>query len=157
MQLKVAQRQTEAAEKAAAAFHMGEGASLSESGAQEAIQKVQEAHKTIARLVGEVWSDLTSSEVSLLSAFHHHADRGRQACMARFERLDSKKMLHQAQSSVAAQVEAEWRAQAAEEGLRRAQGDLIGKEAFLSAAELQAAGLHRPLSISQMCQCNELT
>ena len=51
-------------------------------------------------------------------------------------------MLHQAQSSVAAQVEAEWRAQTAEEGLRRAQGELIEKEASLSAAELQAAGVY---------------
>ena len=42
---------------------------------------------------------------------------------------------------MAAQVEAEWRAQAAEEQLRRAQGDLIQKEASLTAAELQAAGL----------------
>ena len=83
LQLKVAQRQTEAAEKAASAFHMGEGASLSESGAQEAVQKLQEAHKTIARLVAEVWSPSCPGLAlwGCLESYRgcHIAGRGRQA------------------------------------------------------------------------------
>lgn len=46
----------------------------------------------------------------------------------------------QAQSSVAAEAEAEWRAQIAEEGLRQVQGELVKKEAHLRAAIMQATG-----------------
>jgi len=55
MLLKIAQRQAEAAEKAASACHVGEGHKSGRE-AEEAGRKLEAAHKTVARLVAEVGS-----------------------------------------------------------------------------------------------------
>jgi hypothetical protein len=54
MQLKIALRQAEAAEKAATACHMGRSEDSEGREAEQLGRKLEAAHKTIARLVAEV-------------------------------------------------------------------------------------------------------